>query len=85
MIFQGQELLEDEWFRDTDPIDWSKLKRYARAEDGLQGMYLPYWTYDAQVTSRYTGQRGDHYHVNVGSGKNRRRVRKTRWRPAAGM
>jgi len=28
MIFQGQELLEDEWFRDTDPIDWCKKKRF---------------------------------------------------------
>ena len=24
MLFQGQEMLEDEWFRDTDPMDWSK-------------------------------------------------------------
>jgi 1,4-alpha-glucan branching enzyme len=24
MIFQGQEILEDEWFRDDDPIDWNK-------------------------------------------------------------
>jgi len=29
MLFQGQELLEDEWFRDTDPIDWSKKDRFA--------------------------------------------------------
>jgi 1,4-alpha-glucan branching enzyme len=28
MLFQGQELLEDEWFRDTDPIDWSLLKTH---------------------------------------------------------
>jgi 1,4-alpha-glucan branching enzyme len=28
MLFQGQELLEDEWFRDTDPIDWSKKQRF---------------------------------------------------------
>ena len=29
MIFQGQEFLEDEWFRDTDPLDWSKKERFA--------------------------------------------------------
>jgi 1,4-alpha-glucan branching enzyme len=29
MIFQGQEFLEDEWFRDIDPIDWSKKERFA--------------------------------------------------------
>jgi 1,4-alpha-glucan branching enzyme len=28
MILQGQEFLEDEWFRDTDPIDWGKKDRY---------------------------------------------------------
>ncbi len=26
MLFQGQEFLEDEWFRDTDPLDWDRLK-----------------------------------------------------------
>ena len=29
MIFQGQELLEDQWFRDDDPIDWTREERYA--------------------------------------------------------
>lgn len=29
MLFQGQEFLEDEWFHDTDPIDWSRKDRYA--------------------------------------------------------
>jgi 1,4-alpha-glucan branching enzyme len=29
MIFQGQEFLEDDWFRDDDPLDWSKKDRYA--------------------------------------------------------
>jgi len=35
MLFQGQELLEDRWFQDKDPIDWS------RTEDkhGILGMY----------------------------------------------
>lgn len=28
MIFQGQEFLEDEWFHDQDPIDWSKKDTY---------------------------------------------------------
>jgi len=29
MIFQGQEFLEDDWFHDQDPLDWSKKKRFA--------------------------------------------------------
>ncbi len=28
MMFQGQEILEDKWFSDTDPIDWSLLEIY---------------------------------------------------------
>ena len=35
MLFQGQEFLEDKWFMDTDPIDWSKVKRY----NGILKMY----------------------------------------------
>jgi len=50
----------------------------------FNGLYAPYWTFDTMTTTRYTGQRGDHYYVTVGSGKNRRRVRRTRWRPASG-
>jgi 1,4-alpha-glucan branching enzyme len=29
MIFQGQEFLEDGWFDDHDPLDWSKEQKYA--------------------------------------------------------
>lgn len=28
MVFQGQPLLEDKWFSDTDPIDWNRLKEF---------------------------------------------------------
>ncbi len=28
MIFQGHELLEDKWFSDTDPIDWSRFSEF---------------------------------------------------------
>jgi 1,4-alpha-glucan branching enzyme len=35
MLFQGQELLEDRWFQDKDPIDWSRVKD----EHGILGMY----------------------------------------------
>ncbi|PWJ56766.1 1,4-alpha-glucan branching enzyme [Dyadobacter jejuensis] len=29
MIFQGQPLLEDRWFSDTDPLDWSRLEAFS--------------------------------------------------------
>jgi predicted RNA-binding Zn-ribbon protein involved in translation (DUF1610 family) len=60
------------------------LRRAGRTRDRLAGMYVPYWTYDSRVVTHYTGQRGQHYWVTVGSGKNRRRVRKTRWYPTSG-
>lgn len=35
MIFQGQEVLEDGWFQDTDPVDWSKEVTFA----GIRSLY----------------------------------------------
>ena len=35
MIFEGQELLEERWFQDKVPIDWSR----AESEIGILGMY----------------------------------------------
>src|SRR3989337_936726 len=35
MLFQGQELLEDRWFQDKDPIAWSRTED----EHGILGMY----------------------------------------------
>ena len=39
------------------------LKKLAHIDDRLQGLYAPYWTYDADTVSRYTGQRGENYTV----------------------
>ena len=49
------------------------------AEGKFSGVYLPYFTFDALTWTRFDGQRGDHYWVTRGSGKDSRRVRKTRW------
>jgi len=66
------------WFAPT------KVRRYANLQMRLTGMYVPYWTYDSDTTSAYAGERGDDYFVTVGSGKNRRTVRRTRWTSASG-
>lgn len=42
------------WFAPND------LKAVAQQE-GLQGVYIPYWTYDAATYSIYEGQRGHYY------------------------
>jgi len=53
-------------------------------EGRFNGIYIPYWTYDSLTFNHYTGERGEHYYVTVGSGKNKRRERRTRWYPASG-
>jgi uncharacterized CHY-type Zn-finger protein len=53
-------------------------------EGKFQGVYLPFFTFDALTYTRYSGQRGDHYYVTVGTGKDRRTVRHTRWSSASG-
>jgi 1,4-alpha-glucan branching enzyme len=63
MIFQGQELLEDEWFRDTDPIDWSKKERFAgifRLYRDLVRLRRNWW----DDTRGLRGQKVDVFHVN---------------------
>src|SRR4030095_12903790 len=38
------------------------LKNFAEP-DAIDGVYLPFWTYDTNTTSYYAGQRGEHYYV----------------------
>jgi DNA-directed RNA polymerase subunit RPC12/RpoP len=64
------------------------LKKATINPDYTKGLYVPYWTFDAQLNADYRGQRGDYYYVTKtrGSGKNKKTVqqRKTRWRSVAG-
>ncbi len=70
----------------------NNLKEYARKGRKMQGMYVPYWTYDAQSQSDYAGQRGTYYYVTeryttTENGKTvskTRQVRKIRWRRVSG-
>jgi Zn finger protein HypA/HybF involved in hydrogenase expression len=68
------------------------LKNLARPE-GIHGVYVPFWTYDAQSMSAYSGERGDYYYetryVTVRNARGEmvqqaQQVRHTRWSPAAG-
>lgn len=54
------------------------------AEGRFQGVYLPFWTYDALTLNAYTGERGEHYWVTVRRGDRTTRERRTRWYPASG-
>jgi len=71
------------WFA---PNDLAAKARRAR----IDGVYLPYFTYDAQTNTHYRGQRGDYYYVTEtytdSQGKTQtRQVRKTRWSPRSGQ
>ena len=56
------------------------LQGYARKGRKLQGIYVPYWTFDARTQSRYRGERGT-VHVK-GHGKNRDVT--VRWKRVSG-
>ena len=71
----------------------SEVKKYARDDAKLLGIYLPYWTYDSDTVSHYTGARGDTYYVNeqvsyVENGRTVskvKRVPKIRWTTVRGQ
>jgi DNA-directed RNA polymerase subunit RPC12/RpoP len=64
------------------------LQRYARKGRRMQGIYVPYWTFDADTRTRYRGERGTIYYVTRTVVRDGRRVQQQvpqiRWNPAAG-
>ncbi len=54
------------------------------ADGKFNGVYLSYYTFDSMTSTAYNGQRGEYYYITVGTGKNRRTERRTRWYPASG-
>jgi DNA-directed RNA polymerase subunit RPC12/RpoP len=69
------------WFAPND------LKKRA-SSDRFNGIYLPFWTYDANTESGYQGERGEHYYETerrvVNGREENVRVMKTRWYFASG-
>jgi Zn finger protein HypA/HybF involved in hydrogenase expression len=65
----------------------SRLKSRALT-DTVRGVYLPYWTFDAQVEADWTADAGHYYYETetyVVNGQTRtRQVQRIRWEPAAG-
>lgn len=64
------------------------LKEYARKGRKMDGIYVPYWTFDAETASQYRGERGTVYYENrtvMRDGKRETvRVAKVRWTPKSG-
>jgi DNA-directed RNA polymerase subunit RPC12/RpoP len=73
------------WFRPNN------LKHMAQLEQ-IAGVYVPFWTFDADVSSRWTAERGWYYYEtetyteteNGQTVTRTREVRRTRWEPAWG-
>ncbi|MEK0083591.1 primosomal protein N' (replication factor Y) - superfamily II helicase [Benzoatithermus flavus] len=70
----------------------SGLAREVRGPSRLEGVYLPYWTFDSRTSTRYAGRRGDvyyetHYVEEIVDGRRVRRavqVPKIHWTPVMG-
>jgi len=63
MIFQGQEFLEDQYFRDSAPLDWAKLDTYA----GINALYRDLIRLRRNWFNQTRGLRGQQinvHHVN---------------------
>jgi len=70
------------WFRPNDLKSKSKISK-------LQGVYIPFWTFDAATHSRWTAEAGYHYYADVEVVENghtvTKREQRTRWEPASGF
>ncbi|MFU8881481.1 MAG: primosomal protein N' (replication factor Y) - superfamily II helicase [Rhodobacterales bacterium] len=64
------------------------LQDYARKGRRMTGIYVPYWTFDADTQSRYSGQRGTVYYETVTVMRDGKPVRtqvpRIRWRAVSG-
>ena len=71
------------WWRSK----WLAPGRLARTAlvDTVHGMYIPYWTFDAQAHCPWDAEAGYHYWVTVSRGGKQVQERRTRWEPASGV
>jgi predicted RNA-binding Zn-ribbon protein involved in translation (DUF1610 family) len=64
------------------------LQDYARKGRKMEGIYVPYWTFDADTKSQYRGERGTVYYESrtvMRDGKRQTvQVAKVRWRAVSG-
>jgi ribosomal protein S27E len=83
---QVKQWIQTRWFA---PNALQKLAR----QEGVSGVYLPFWDYDADTISAYRGERGQHYwetetyteQDDQGRTVQRtRQVQRTAWYPASG-
>ena len=71
--------------------DWVSSRWFAPGEfkkrgvnGKFDGVYMPFFTFDAMTFTRYSGERGDAYYVETGSGDNKKRERRVNWTDSRG-
>lgn len=74
--------ISSRWFAPNDLVHRSQ-------QEAIDGVYLPYWTFDAKARAKYRGERGEHYYedqtyTDAEGETQTRSVRKTAWEPARG-
>ena len=57
----------------------NRLTTLAKTDRAMTGLYMPYWTYDAQTYTRYSGQRGTYYYRNRMINGEKRIARDIEW------
>jgi hypothetical protein len=75
------------WYR-TRWFAPNKL-RSAALTDTVKGLYIPYWTFDAQVHADWTAESGYYYYetetyTDANGKEQTRQVQKVRWQPSSG-
>ena len=75
---QIEKWINSRWFAPTE------FKKY-NEKGSFTSVYAAYFTFDSETRSAYTGQRGDHYTVTVGSGENQHTETRTAWSYASGV
>lgn len=75
------------WYRSR----WFAPNRFKNRAftDTIHGLYLPYWTFDAQVAAQWTAEAGFYYYTTESYRDSKgntqtRQVQHTRWEPASG-
>jgi DNA-directed RNA polymerase subunit RPC12/RpoP len=74
---QLQKWISSRWFAP------SEFKKYS-SKGSFASVYAAYFSYDAEATTSYRGERGENYTVTVGSGDNKRTETRTRWYHVSG-
>jgi hypothetical protein len=64
--------------------------KHSALTDTVKGLYIPYWTFDAQAHSDWTAESGYYYYEqetyrDANGDIKTRQIRKVRWQPSSGM